>query len=261
MKGIDCTATINSLAAKALKDSGIGFVCRYLVPISMAWKRLTAVEARAITGVGLGLLTIYESDANRALKGTAGGAADVKTAQAEAKIVAQPAGSAIYFAVDFDVQKKDLPTIGEYFLSAKKSISPYTIGGYGSYDLCEYLYSIGITNLWQTYAWSHGKVSAHANVLQHLNGANVCGIPCDLNDSFGGEGFWNGDSIKVEGGNIMTDWNKSAVDFVTYFQKTFKITADGKAGTATLAAFDKMVADNTNLTGKINQVKIIIGGQ
>jgi hypothetical protein len=229
--------------------------------MSMAWKRLTAVEAKAIIGAGLGLLTIYESDANRALKGAAGGVADVITALQEARIVAQPAGSAIYFAVDFDVQKKDLPTIGEYFLAAKKSILPYTIGGYGSYDLCEYLYSIGITNLWQTYAWSHGKVSAHTNVLQHLNGANVCGISCDLNDSFGGEGFWNGDTIPAERkDNIMTDWNKSAVDFVTYVQKTLGITVDGKAGTATLAEFDKMFTDKAKLSGKVNQIKTIIGG-
>jgi hypothetical protein len=230
---------------------------------------LTAVEARVITGVDLKLLSIFESTANRALGGPESGKKDVITALQEAKTVGQPNGTCIYFAVDFDVQKKDLPTIGEYFLAAKKLILPYTIGGYGSYDLCEYLYSIGITNLWQTYAWSHGKVSTHANVLQHLNGANVCGISCDLNDSFGGEGFWNGDTIPIERkDNTAMDWNEKAVDFVTAFQKKFSLTpADGKAGTDTLAKLDevtaqisKLSADSTVLTNKINQAKKVLEG-
>jgi hypothetical protein len=234
----------------------------------MAWKRLTAVEAKAITGAGLGLLTIYEDNAGEALKGAVEGTNDGNKALAEARLIKEPESAVIYFAVDSDIQKKDFHLIGEYFLAAKKAVYPYNIGGYGSYDVCEYLYSIGITFLWQCYAWSHGKVSTHANVYQHQNGANVCGISCDLNDSFGGEGFWNGNTIPVERkDNIMTDWNKSAVDFVTYFQKTFKITTDGKAGAATLAKLDevtaqisKLSADSTVLTNKINQAKKVLEG-
>ena len=52
-KGIDCTTQITIALANDLKAQGITFVCRNLVPSSMAWKRLTKTEAEAMTAAGI----------------------------------------------------------------------------------------------------------------------------------------------------------------------------------------------------------------
>lgn len=191
MKGIDYTASTTAAEAKALKVAGYGFVCRYLVPASMAWKRLTKAEADILIAAGLYIVSVFEATANRAAKGTPQGTIDGKLALAEAKIVKQPIGSAIYFAVDYDAQAKDYDLIESYLKAAQAQIPDYHVGVYGSYAVCEEMAKRGIKYIWQTYAWSGGKKSAHTNVYQYKNGVNVCGISCDADESFGNEGFWN----------------------------------------------------------------------
>jgi hypothetical protein len=46
-------------------------------------------------------------------------------------------------------------------------------------------------HFWQTYAWSRGQRSAKANIWQYKNDQIVAGHPVDLNESYGGEGWWN----------------------------------------------------------------------
>ncbi len=191
MKGIDYTTQTTASQAKALKAAGYNFVCRYLVPESMAWKRLTKIEAETLTNAGLSIVSVYEASANGALKGTMQGTKDGKAAYAEAKTVGQPAGSTIYFAVDFDAQSKDYSIIEAYLKAAQAQIPGYNVGVYGSYAICEEMHKRGIKYCWQTYAWSRGKKSQHTNIYQYKNDQTVNGVTCDLNESFGSEGFWN----------------------------------------------------------------------
>ena len=253
MKGIDCTAAINAATRKALKESGYEFVCRYLVPASMAWKRLTKQEVQAITASGLFILSIFESSANRASSGASGGAADGKAALIEAKSVGQPEESAIYFAVDYDAQPKDYDALEAYFLAAKEQIKPYKIGGYGSYAVIEELFKRGVIDCgWQTYAWSKGKLSTRANVYQYKNGVAVAGINCDLNKSYGNEGFWKGEEPPMYkhillGSGKMPQTVKlgSNGDHVKLLQQELNIAGfncgnvDGVFGPKTLAAVKK----------------------
>jgi len=190
MEGIDYTSSTTAVQAKALKDAGYGFVCRYLVPARMAWKRLTKPEADIISVAGLQIVSVYEASANNAVGGAAQGYIDGKEALAEAKIVGQPEGSTIYFAVDYDAQPNDYNAIEAYLKAVQAQITGYFAGVYGSYSICEEMFKRGTKYCWQTYAWSAGKKSSHANVYQYHNGANVCGISCDKNESFGSEGFW-----------------------------------------------------------------------
>lgn len=191
MKGIDYTASTTAAQAKALKDAGYGFVCRYLVPVRMAWKRLTKAEADIISATGLQIVSVYEANANNAAKGAVQGAIDGKEAIIEGNTVCQPQGSTIYFAVDYDVQAKDYDIIEAYLKAAQAQIIGYNVGCYGSFGVCEEMSKRGIKYCWQTYAWSAGKKSTYANVYQFNNGVNICGISCDANESYGNEGFWN----------------------------------------------------------------------
>ncbi len=190
-KGIDCTTRITKTLADNLKAQGIAFICRYLVPASMAWKRLTKAEADVITAAGINILSVFESSANRASAGKTAGLTDGMAAMKEAQIVGQPVGTTIYFAVDYDAQPKDYDMIEAYLKAAYSQITGYNIGVYGSYAVCEAMHLRGIKYCWQTYAWSKGKKSAYANVYQYKNGASVAGITCDLNESYGNEGYWS----------------------------------------------------------------------
>lgn len=191
MKGLDYTVQTTPEMAKAFVDAGIDFVCRYLVPEKYKWKRLTKGEAESISQAGLHIVSVFESSASRASGGAAAGKADGMTALAEAKIVGQPEGSAIYFAVDYDAQTIDHKTIEDYLKAAAKELPGYHVGVYGSYSVCLTMFNLGIKYLWQTYAWSGGKFTEHANIYQYKNGQTVAGITSDLNNSFGGEGWWS----------------------------------------------------------------------
>ncbi|AEY64841.1 DUF1906 domain-containing protein [Clostridium sp. BNL1100] len=197
MKGIDYTTQTTVSQAKALKAAGYNFVCRYLVPESMAWKRLTKTEAEILTNAGLNIVSVYEASANGALKGAIQGTKDGKAAYSEAKKVGQPAGSTIYFAVDFDAQSVDYPAIYAYLKAAQTQIKGYNIGVYGSCAVCEDMHKRGIKYCWQTYA-CRGKKSQHANIYQYKNDVNVVDISCDMNESYGNEGFWNLKPVRKE---------------------------------------------------------------
>lgn len=191
VRGLDYTTQTTPEIAKAFVDAGIEFVCRYLVPEKYKWKRLTKTEADAISNAGLNIISVFESSASRAAGGAAAGKADGITALSEAKIVGQPEGSAIYFAVDYDAKAIDHKAIEDYLKAAAKELPGYHVGVYGSYSVCLTMFNLGIKYLWQTYAWSGGKFTNHANIYQHKNGQSVAGVTVDLNNSFGGEGWWS----------------------------------------------------------------------
>src|SRR4029079_10994599 len=59
--------------------------------------------------------------------------ADVKTAVDQAKLVGQPEGSAIYFGVDFNVNRASVDSVLEYFRVIGQTVgSHYAIGVYGN---------------------------------------------------------------------------------------------------------------------------------
>jgi len=202
VKGIDCATPLNFAAAVAMANLGYQFAARYLVPASYAWKRLTLSEAESITRAGLQIVSVFETIADRSAGGTAAGQADGKTALKEALAIGQPAGSTIYFAVDYDAQIKDYDAIESYLRSASQQISGYRSGVYGSYAVVEEMAMRQACNCyWQTYAWSRGKKSERANLYQYQNDVKIGGITMDLNECYGGEGWWN---TKKEAKSMMS---------------------------------------------------------
>lgn len=192
--GIDCASKITKQVAEKLVASGQTFVARYLVPAKYEWKRISPEEAQILSDSGMDILSVFESTANRALDGLSGGKADALLAFEEASIVGQPKGSAIYFAVDFDVTKPIQYDIIEQYLLGAGSIlgDDYHVGLYAEYSVIEEMGKRGACkHFWQTYAWSQGKLSKLANVYQFRNGQQMAGITVDMNNSFGNEGFWN----------------------------------------------------------------------
>ncbi|WP_309479062.1 DUF1906 domain-containing protein [Brevibacillus agri] len=198
-KGIDCAVPLTADKAKAMAAAGMKFVCRYLVPASMAWKRLTRPEAEAITATGMKIVSVFQRGANGAAGGATNGTRDGKAAYQEAKLIGQPEGTAIYFAVDFDAQPKDYGAIEAYLRAAAKELPGYLVGVYGSYAVVEEMARRkACTHFWQTYAWSKGQLSKSANIYQYKNGQTLAGHNVDYNDGLGNEGWWDTNPQEVD---------------------------------------------------------------
>ena len=134
VKGIDCATKLTAQTAAAIRGEGYSFAGRYLVPNSgaLAWKALTKTEAEAITEAGLRLLTVWETTVERVKGGAAAGAADGALALKCAREIGMPESGIIYFAVDYDAQADEMPTIEAYLRAARENTEEYEIGVYGS---------------------------------------------------------------------------------------------------------------------------------
>jgi hypothetical protein len=192
--GVDCATKVTKTVADKLAANGQKFVARYVVSEKHEWKRLSPEEAKTISDAGMDILSVFESSANRSLSGFEGGRADAQTCLGEIKRLSQPKGSAMYFAVDFDVTKPEqLDAIEQYLRGAAYVLgSSYPVGVYAEYSVIEEMGKRkAAKHFWQTYAWSNGKVSKLNNLYQYKNGQTLAGITVDFNNSYGNEGFWN----------------------------------------------------------------------
>lgn len=132
--GIDTAAKISARAAKTLRDEGVSFAARYLVPDSgsTAWKALTASEAKGLRDAGLAILLCWETSANRMKGGYDVGQVDGAAARKLAQDMGVPAGTVVYFAADYAVPESDFDVIYDYLYAASVSAYPYKVGLYGS---------------------------------------------------------------------------------------------------------------------------------
>jgi len=194
VEGIDCAHPLTKTDAAYFAGQGKKFVARYVVPQSMAWKRLTKEEAQLTNDAGLDIVAVFESTANRMLKGQDAGMADAEAFLKEAALIGIPKGSGAYFACDFDVQSDQMTVVEKYMRGVAVELGKdYRSGGYGSYRFIEEMAKRNAAELfWQTYAWSGGKVSTKAHFIQYSNGHTYNGFSYDLNRTLAQDfGAWN----------------------------------------------------------------------
>jgi hypothetical protein len=140
----------------ALTSAGIKFVCRYLSHSPS--KNLTASEARKLTDAGIWIVVVWETTAERALAGKAGGAADAGDARTQARDCGMPDGRPVYFAVDWDASSGQQSAINAYLDGAASILGRDQVGIYGGYGPVKRALDGGhATWAWQTYAWSGGN--------------------------------------------------------------------------------------------------------
>jgi hypothetical protein len=152
--GIDLPTDASDVL-NALQDSPVAFVARYYRDPSSRWPPLSAREARRLSALGLKIVAVWEPHyPDPAYFSYASGYNDAITAYGEAKAVGQPAGSAIYFAVDFNAQR--LAPIERYFrgvaaglAAASGGRAEYKIGVYGSGVVCAAIKQAGLAQ----YSW------------------------------------------------------------------------------------------------------------
>jgi hypothetical protein len=198
--GFDCATKLNATSAKALKAAGFEFVARYL---GDSWKTFDAAEANAVRDAGLKLISIFEESPLRVSYFTKSqGIKDAQEAYKRAKAVGQPAGTAIYFTVDYDAQPADIGAIIEYLSGIKQCFVDYKVGLYGSYAVMMAVKGC-VDYYWQTYAWSKGKVADHIHIHQYQNGVTVSGVQLDRNDIKMDPGAWGQPQQEKQSNGIL----------------------------------------------------------
>ncbi|GKU82627.1 glycoside hydrolase domain-containing protein [Niallia sp. NCCP-28] len=185
--GVDCATKLSLQSAKALKQAGFTYVARYL---GESWKTFDKKEVAAIQSAGLLLISIFQKSANySSYFSWKQGELDGKEASNYAKEAGQPKGTAIYFAVDFDAQSKDMETICRYINGVKNQLQDYKTGVYGSFRVIQTLKGQA-EYYWQTYAWSKGKVCDFIHMYQYENNVYAAGINIDRNEIKKSPGDW-----------------------------------------------------------------------
>jgi hypothetical protein len=140
--------------ASKLAAENVKVVVRFFArkPQPQLREKIMASDGNMIDGVreptilirnGLSIVSLYQYRNNlpeKFLKGLedtgsakAEVAADAKAALEQARLVGQPEGSAIYFGVDFNVNRTTVNTVLEYFRAIGRTVgSRYAIGVYGN---------------------------------------------------------------------------------------------------------------------------------
>ncbi len=218
------------LSAACLVAAGQRFVIRYhSARTTQSEKRLHPREAAELARSELFIASVYQDRARKLEDfGAARGAEDAAAALIYAGQVGQPAGSAVYFAVDEDfsaaqIQAAVVPyfrAIARVFAEAGKGTPYLTIGVYGSGLTCRLIGAlsfVGFTWLAEATGWRESKIYTAWQVRQHRNtGQTLCSLGldfqrCEAQDAFGqwqpvGGLLANGQGeqrhIKAEGGNL-----------------------------------------------------------
>ncbi|MCP2165437.1 glycoside hydrolase domain-containing protein [Goodfellowiella coeruleoviolacea] len=181
MKGLDYSTGPPSAAA--VRAAGYEFVVRYVSRPGNP-KNITAREFADMTNNGVAVALVFETTANRALSGYAGGQADAQSAADQAAGVGMPGSRPIYFAVDFDAQPNQFGTIDDYLRGAASVVGIDRVGVYGSFSVVGHCLDVGTARYaWQTAAWSGGQADLRAHLFQRRGTVYVGGIACDVNDS------------------------------------------------------------------------------
>ena len=133
-----------------LKSKGVVAIGRYYS--SSAWKRITKAEAAAISGAGLKIFVVFEDSGDPTLS-TDRGIHDAQIALGQAKAIGQPAGSAIYFAMEHlpnGYTHAHVPGIKLYFEGVRQVLgATYKIGVYSDGVVLDALLDAGLCE----FAW------------------------------------------------------------------------------------------------------------
>jgi hypothetical protein len=196
-KGLDTTRNLSATAV-AIKASGCAFVARYLS--QSHWKLVEQPEVDAIMAAGLNLVLVYEDAPTSTDYFSFGrGQADGARAAQQAHSVSAPAGTVLYFAVDYDASSDAITgVITQYFngvSNALKSFSAsddvtYRVGVYGSGATCAAITGRGLAScgwLAQAHGWAGFDSYTDWSIRQAMP-ANIAGLSVDPDDATGNYG-------------------------------------------------------------------------
>jgi hypothetical protein len=175
--GIDCALDCTSRAG-AISAMGVEFVGRYYRLPTSQWTPLRAAERIALSNAGLKVVALWESQSDvLGHFSHACGVNEGTSAYHQAMLAGQPAGTPIYFAIDFDCDASGVAgAVNDYFRGVADGFSAigagnpvYLIGVYGSGDACSWLSGHGrVTYTWlaQSTGWGGYNTFTNWNIKQ-----------------------------------------------------------------------------------------------
>lgn len=165
-QGIDTAARITAAQARKLRENGVSFVGRYLIPPGYI-SALTPQEIADLRAAGLAILFCWELSSEAVKGGAARGAQDGARARELAESFGVPAGTAIYFACDYNIPNADLIQAENYIRAAQAALGKYEAGIYGPLSVVEFFSArSACRKFWQCVAWSP-RFSPDAQLRQY----------------------------------------------------------------------------------------------
>jgi len=149
--GMDCAKDLTKLG-QSIKNANVDFVGRYYRWPKSSYPSLTYNEAHALSTAGLKIVALWEWKSSQIDNFSYHEGLDQGTsAYKQAMQAHQPAGTPIYFAVDFDFSSSQIAgPISDYFSGVRAAFVAmgggavaYVIGVYGSGRSCDWLLSHG----------------------------------------------------------------------------------------------------------------------
>ena len=186
-KGIDVAGDSGAFIPQ-IKAANLDFVVRYYRRSTSHFPALSASEARLLSSHGLQVAAVWEAASDHSgYFSRLSGLDDGSSAYHQANQIRQPAGSTIYFAVDFDASATDMAGgVGHYFQgvqtafnAANGAVPDYKVGVYGSGAVCEALLKAGLvefTWLAMSTGWAGYNRFKGWNIKQ---GRALRGLPFD----------------------------------------------------------------------------------
>ena len=254
----------------ALKAMGIDTVIRYIMPNIANEKVVKPAEARAFAAAGMKLGIVYEI--NGTPSGANQGVADGEFALSYMPTIGAPDEALIWYSVDYDPSPAQMQGVIAAFTAFKAALNgKYTVGCYGSGYCCDVLFNGGyIAARWITcsmgFRGSRESIAAgRCELIQKLP-QTIAGLDTDpdvvpANGTAGGfipnlPAAGPPDTAWPATDPAAVEWVQAALNAqgttppldvdggygpltraaVIEFQTAHDLTADGKAGPATVAA-------------------------
>jgi Domain of unknown function (DUF1906) len=192
-------------SAKCLPGEGKSFVIRYYSRTTkQPEKRITVAEAKALSTNGIAIGMVYEdgpTSIDYFEKGR--GTKDAAGAYKYAVALGQPRGTAIYFALDYDVEPADIKgAITAYFQEVNAELEqqgggklPYQVGVYGGGTACKHLKEgkklAKFSWLAESTGWYGSKTYKTWDIKQYVTQKKLCNLGkgkwerCEAQDDFG----------------------------------------------------------------------------
>ena len=193
-QGLDANNNLTDYAGH-LADLGFNFVGRYINPGKA--EPLTTAEINALTAHDIYAVSIWEqgSPTSPLYFQTDRGVSDGDAAVTAAQSIGQPAGTPIYFAVDYDASPGDLPSIASYFSAVHQRVrsAGYFVGVYGSGIVCRDLSEIGWVS--KTFA-GYDDWKDKADIVQGVE-TRILGLDVDLDTANGDAGGWMAGNVQI----------------------------------------------------------------
>lgn len=193
--GVDLVAPITDYPA--LRAAGFTFAFRYAVP-AIPGKMVQLREIAAAHHAGVDIMFVYETSGQTWMGGVDQGLRDGQAANAALRSLGAPYTAACYHAVDSQAMPSSQLQVMSWLDGVIRGMRPYRTGVYGEYDVVEWAYRLYPEAFrWQTKAWSGGKVSLNADILQ-LGTIRVGSETADMDVSYNSHvGQWYADPVKT----------------------------------------------------------------